>query len=412
MGCGQSEEGNALVLPGGAALSRASTLLIDSMDDCDGKIEPVAGRGGVWFALNSNCEGLKGEQTPAAEPCDQGATTVPPADFPMEGTKGACHARTYGGGFPYQENAWGYASIGFELRLDGAAYDASAYGGLRFTVQGTPIRIKVATVETQAEGDHFGRNVTAGTHTITWAQLQQEGWGKPASFDPKKMTGIFFEAADPGKFDYTIDDVEFIEAGSAGGAPDAWSLLELTKSCKKISVGNFATDSGGAAKIPICGLAGAIFWRADLDIDCDGKPSDVCNKKVDPAFQAMTAALDSHGEYLDAAKVPYFVIPSPSIRFNYERYGIEYGSVAAVIYDGKVEYGVFADTGPEAIIGEASYAMAKLLGIDPNPEFGGAESGVTYIVFTGPAAVAQRTEDHREAVAIGTAQAKQLLKAK
>ncbi len=39
------------------------------------------------------------------------------------------------------------------------------------------------------------------------------------------------------------------------------------------------------------------------------------------------------------------------------------------------------DTGPDEIIGEASYATAKALGIDPDPETGGTDSGVTYIVF-------------------------------
>jgi len=38
------------------------------------------------------------------------------------------------------------------------------------------------------------------------------------------------------------------------------------------------------------------------------------------------------------------------------------GSVVAVIYNGQVAYGVFGDEGPDNIIGEASYAMAALLG--------------------------------------------------
>jgi len=31
-----------------------------------------------------------------------------------------------------------------------------------------------------------------------------------------------------------------------------------------------------------------------------------------------------------------------------------------------VQYGIFADEGPQGIIGEASYAMATLLGVDPD----------------------------------------------
>jgi hypothetical protein len=48
-----------------------------------------------------------------------------------------------------------------------------------------------------------------------------------------------------------------------------------------------------------------------------------------------------------------------------------------------VTYAVFGDTGPKTIVGEASYAAAQALGIDPDPKTGGVDSGVTYIVFTG-----------------------------
>ena len=85
------------------------------------------------------------------------------------------------------------------------------------------------------------------------------------------------------------------------------------------------------------------------------------------------------------------------------------GSVAAVIYDGKIEYGIVGDVGPTSIIGEASYAMAKRLGINPDPKVGGISTGVTYIVFTGPSGVVSKKEDHAEAVTKGTARAAQFL---
>jgi hypothetical protein len=50
--------------------------------------------------------------------------------------------------------------------------------------------------------------------------------------------------------------------------------------------------------------------------------------------------------------------------------------VAAIIYNNKVVYAVFADERPNNIIGEASYATARALGIDSNPETGGVDSGV------------------------------------
>ena len=44
---------------------------------------------------------------------------------------------------------------------------------------------------------------------------------------------------------------------------------------------------------------------------------------------------------------------------------------------------VIGDTGPKGIIGEASYATARDLGIDPDPATGGSDGPVTYICFKG-----------------------------
>ena len=63
--------------------------------------------------------------------------------------------------------------------------------------------------------------------------------------------------------------------------------------------------------------------------------------------------------------------------------GIKPGTVAAIIYNNKVTYAVFADEGPQSIIGEASYATATALGINHDPKNGGVDSGVTYIILKG-----------------------------
>jgi hypothetical protein len=81
--------------------------------------------------------------------------------------------------------------------------------------------------------------------------------------------------------------------------------------------------------------------------------------------------------------------------------------VVAVIYNGQVEYGVFADTGPADIIGEASYAMASALGIDPNPATGGIDSGVAYLVFKG--SQVSPVESRSAAVSLGQALARQFI---
>lgn len=192
-------------------------------------------------------------------------------------------------------------------------------------------------------------------------------------------------------------------AGGGGQAVPAADLLALTGSCNELTNGQYQTDDDASspAKIPICGLNGAVFWSADMDIDCDGKPSALCSLQTDPAFQPQTSATDSNGEYLDAAKLPYVVVPLPSSRFDYQQAGLELGSVVAVIYDSQVVYGVFGDEGPDNIIGEASYAMASALGIDPDPATGGVDVGVTYIALTGAGAVVAPIEDHDAATALG-----------
>jgi hypothetical protein len=195
--------------------------------------------------------------------------------------------------------------------------------------------------------------------------------------------------------------------GASSGPPTADQLLALLKTCNKASTGDYATDDGEPSTVSICALTGAFYWQADMDIDCDGQETAQCNLQTDPAFQAETSTTDSAGNFLDAAALPYVVIPLPSSRWSYQAAGIELGAVVAVIYAGQVEYGVFGDEGPENIIGESSYAMAQRLGIDPDPSTGGTDGPVTYIVFPGSSVA--KIEDHAQAVTLGQELAKTLL---
>ncbi len=195
----------------------------------------------------------------------------------------------------------------------------------------------------------------------------------------------------------------------ASDLPTADELRAAIATCTTAVGGTFATDTGGTSNISICGLPTAVFWKADLDVDCDGKMSAQCSLATDPAYQNQTSATDSHGDPLDAATLPYVVVPSKSGKFDYATAGLDLGSVVAVIYGARVAYGVIGDTGPTPIIGEASYAMAVALGIDPDPSTGGTDTGVAYIAFTGSDAQVQVIEDHAEAVTVGVAHAKALL---
>ncbi|MGW1159453.1 glycoside hydrolase family 75 protein [Streptomyces sp. NPDC002513] len=191
------------------------------------------------------------------------------------------------------------------------------------------------------------------------------------------------------------------------GTVSAAALLAKVTSCSQISNGKYKTDEETSATIPVCGKNGAVFWKADMDIDCDGQVTSKCNSGTDPWFQNDTAFHQSNGAPLRADSLPYVVVPSSSSIWNYSNAGIKGGGVVAVIYNNKVEYAVVGDTGPTQIIGEASYATAQALGIDSNPETGGADSGVTYILFKN--SKVSPIESHSAAVSLGQSLAQQFI---
>lgn len=192
------------------------------------------------------------------------------------------------------------------------------------------------------------------------------------------------------------------------GPITAADLLAVAKNCQQLSgTTKFRSDAGTSKTIPVCALTGAVWWTSDLDVDCDGGQSSTC--KNDPDYQSETAAVDSKGKPLNASVLPYVVIPQSSNGFNYKTAGLKMGSVVAVIYKEKIAYGILGDVGPAGVIGEASYAMAQALGLNPSPTSGGAETGVTYIAFTGTSAVVTKNEDHTQAVTLGEAAANKLI---
>jgi len=191
------------------------------------------------------------------------------------------------------------------------------------------------------------------------------------------------------------------------GTVSAADLLARVTSCSQISNGKYRTDEESSATVPVCGKNGAVFWKADMDIDCDGQRTTDCNEDRDPWYQDDTAFHQSDGRPLKAESLPYVVVPSSSGIWNYSGAGIKGGGVVAVIYNGKVEYAVVGDTGPTAIIGEASYATAQALGIDPDPATGGVDSGVTYILFKD--SKVSPIESHSAAVSLGDQLARQFL---
>ncbi|WLW51014.1 glycoside hydrolase family 75 protein [Streptomyces sp. YU58] len=192
------------------------------------------------------------------------------------------------------------------------------------------------------------------------------------------------------------------------GTVGAAELLAKVTSCTRISQGEYRTDEEARATVPVCGTDGAVFWKADMDIDCDGQRTARCNENTDPWFQPDTAFHQSDGRPLRSDSLPYVVVPSVSETWSYPSAGIGGGGVVAVIHDGKVQYAVVGDTGPKRIIGEASYATAEALGIDPDPATGGTDAEVTYILF--PHSRVSPIENHDAAVALGDRLAREFVR--
>src|ERR1043166_1598085 len=161
-------------------------------------------------------------------------------------------------------------------------------------------------------------------------------------------------------------------AGGRGSAPA--QLLAATKRGQLIkeTENKFQADMDRPKNISMYSLTNATFWTADMDIDCDGRETPFCNKKTDPDFQSqLSCDMD-----IAAEETPYFVIPMGSPA-NSKKRGIEIGQVAAIIYSNQVVYAVFLDEcGISTLIGEASCATARLLGIDPDPKTGGTDGPV------------------------------------
>ncbi|TDV54840.1 glycoside hydrolase family 75 protein [Actinophytocola oryzae] len=196
-------------------------------------------------------------------------------------------------------------------------------------------------------------------------------------------------------------------SAAPAAAPTAQELLAKVTTCTQISNGTYRTDEETSRTVPVCDKNGAVYWKADMDIDCDGVRTTQCNEDTDCCFYPDTAFHTSTDQPLNAAQLPFVVVPSPSSTWDYRNYGIRGGGAVAIIYGNKVEYAVVGDTGPTAIIGEASYRAAADLGIDPDPSTGGTDSGVTYIFFKNSRV--SPIENHNNAVTTGQQLARQFV---
>lgn len=185
-------------------------------------------------------------------------------------------------------------------------------------------------------------------------------------------------------------------------------LAALAALPSTVAGGTYATDSGGRSDINIMKTStGAYWWKADMDIDTDGQPFPEQDHNSDR--QTDTSFHQSDGKPLNSGTLPFIVIPLPSTRFRYPDHGIKGGDSCIVILNGRMVYAVFGDEGPTSIIGEASYAAAKALGVPGIPNSGWDGRDVTYIVF--PGSTVRPIESVADRLAKGEANAAALIAA-
>ncbi|MCX3061698.1 glycoside hydrolase family 75 protein [Streptomyces beihaiensis] len=206
---------------------------------------------------------------------------------------------------------------------------------------------------------------------------------------------------------HTADPGEPVVPVAREGGVRAADLLAAVRGCRQISHGRYRTDDGARATVPVCSDNGVVHFKADLDVDCDGRPGKHCNRRTDPLFVSTTAYQRSDGRELSAEELPYVVVPGASSIWSPARSKVTGGTVAAVVHRDRVVYAVVGDTGPNDLIGEASYATARALGINADPAGGGAGDEVTYILF--PGVRAHPIESHQAAATAGERAAKALV---
>jgi len=129
------------------------------------------------------------------------------------------------------------------------------------------------------------------------------------------------------------------------------------------------------------------WWALATDTGkASGRP--VVQRKGDPApgyYVSMTSLYDATipsernpHRFVDAAHIPYVVLPP--VGFQHAKLG-DFATVIN-LRNGKLAGAILAEqSSSEVRMGEGSIALAKALGIDPNPRTGGVDDGVVYVIY-------------------------------
>lgn len=242
-----------------------------------------------------------------------------------------------------------------------------------------------------AEADNYG---PATQSAVAFFYRDHPQWGYSGSqIGPTGWAHLLEDNEDPAAPPVTVNASTLLSALAA--------LPSTT-----VSTSKYPTDSGLSGTVDVKKTStGVLWWKADMDIDTDGEYFP--GSEGDPYRQSQTSYQQSNGLHLNLGISQVIVIPLASSRFDYRQHGIRGGDSAIIIYNNKMVYAFFGDQGPSGIIGEASYAAARDLGVPNIPQAGIDASTVTYIVFPGQAV--SPIESHKSRKTVGQNNAVKLI---
>lgn len=117
-------------------------------------------------------------------------------------------------------SATGYAQLIIGV-TQSTGVDLSSYAGIAFSARGVGMlrtTLPTADLDAAANWDAYGKAVVLTPnwrrHTIRFddSDFSQGGWGASAAFSPSNVIRIVFGLAQPGLFDFWIDDVVLLKA--------------------------------------------------------------------------------------------------------------------------------------------------------------------------------------------------------
>ena len=103
----------------------------------------------------------------------------------------------------------------------------------------------------------------------------------------------------------------------------------------------------------------AFLTLSDLDLDTDGVKDPSIH--YEPTHQSTTS-IDPAGKWLNSNALNFIVIPGGMSERHGDQLGM--GTLATVIYSGRIAHAVVADVGPRTKYGEGSIALHRALGFE------------------------------------------------